>query len=161
VSESEPRADQGLVQWRPDNMPPVSEVFEWRPDDMGAKLADWMTANPTLGFELAAWQRDLVEWLYKDPGDFGNKLAAMFTGPMWRGPVGTLPPIKPGRRCPHHQDHLVVIDEIVEWPYEREWALVTADRDKAEVLNRVIDGIAEDVEAKISRLQCPRFPHAE
>lgn len=146
-------------------------VFEWRPDDMGAEPADWITANPALNqplstdrvlqfidehtdFTLTSWQRNIFEQMYKDPEDFSRRLAAVLSGAIYRAPVGTPPPIT-RRRKPRHQrcTDWVIVDEV----------LMTLDQPLKvdETRQRLIDEISEDVEAKIARTQCPRFPRAE
>lgn len=145
------------------------EVFEWRPDDMGAEPADWITANPTLGspdqvlkfiddhtdFTLTGWQRDIFEQMYRDPEDFSRRLNAVLSGQIYRAPVGTPPPITPRRpRAPkQRRTDWVYVDEI----------LLVLDRPSEidEARQRLIDEISEDVEAKIARMQCPRFPRTD
>jgi hypothetical protein len=164
------------------------EVFEWRPDDMGAEPADWITANPALQrlpspdwitanpalqrlpspdrmlrfidehaeFTLTSWQRDVVEQFYKDPEDFERRLRAVLSGQIRRASVGTLPPITPPRERRgqnRRSTDWVYVDEIVS----------VMDRPSKidEARQQLIDDISDDVEAKVARLQCPRFPRSE
>lgn len=153
-----------------DAEPPADQaVFEWPPDDMGPKPADWQAANPALEFpaqldrmrellldgkfELTSWQQDLLAQLYSDPDAFDHRLSSVITGQMWHAPVGTPPPIKPRRAPRRCWGDWVYVDEIVEW--------TTRPSKVNEARQRLIDEISDDVEARIARLQCPRFPRAD
>lgn len=144
------------LQHKADKQRPADVVFEWRPDDMGATATDWMTANPVLGFKLDSWQQYFLEQMFDNPVDFTSRLNAAIAGQIWRGPVGEPPPVTP-RRKPHRRRQRgtdwVILDEMVH--------VLDQPSKIDEARQRLIDKISEDVEVKIVRIQCPRFPRAE
>jgi hypothetical protein len=109
--------------------------FTWDDSRVPAKPSDWITANPALDIELLPWQLAVLDELYKNPG----------VPLIW-------PPTAPARRRPYANEHWVIIDEIVEW-------MKPTRIDEAR--QHLIDEISADVDAKIARLQCPRFPRVE
>lgn len=105
------------------------------------QFVEQMKTDP-IKFTLLKWQEDAVRRMFGlDVEADDDRVHALISGPMYLGPV------------------VATYDHFVDWQLPD--AVLVSRKVDPEMLNRVIDDLGTDVNAKIARTECPKFPRAD